>query len=803
MSDDSLLIQLAGAIVDATGADWAAAESAADTADEQRLIRELKIVADLAAVHRGSPVAPAGTATDLLKDGPSKWGPLLVRAKIGQGYFGTVYLAWDSALERQVALKLLGETAPVGEIVREGRLLARVRHPNVVTVYGVDRHDGAVGLWMEFVDGLTLARVVAAHGALDSQEATLVGVDLCRAVAAVHKAGLVHRDIKAQNVMREGSGRIVLMDFGAGKIRTEHSGTAHAAGTPLYLALELFEGAPATIASDIYSLGVLLFHLVTVRYPVEGTTLEQIEAAHARRERQHFADLRADLPDRFSRIVERALDRDPARRYRSCDEMLRDLMDAVQPNAPATGVSAAYRGARTASVAVLPFANLGPDRDLEYFSNGVADELLTSLGKVPGLRLVSRTSAAHAAQAETDIRRICRRLGVDAAVEGTVRKAGEHVRIAAQLVSSSDGCHLWSEGYIRPMSDVFAVVDEIARSVVDRLTVSVTQIPRQPLIERHSRNARAYEFYLKGRFYWTRRYHGGLLAAIEHFKKAIEEDAGYALAYAGLAEAYAFIAIYAVQKPRLAIAQAIAATARALELDPDLPEAHTSLGFIKMGNEWDVTGAARAFTRALELDPRHAAARMYYSWLLVLQDDVASAIVHVRAAQEADPLSPVVNGGAGHTLFLARRYDEAIVECDKSLEIDPNFILATHVMGMSRALQGRLGDAIELGERAVSMSGRAPFYLGVLGHYYARSGALENVQAILKELDQIEATRYVPPHCRTFIYAALNDFDRAFEWEAKAYDDGASPFYYVSPLIDNLHTDPRHLAEMRRMGWPY
>jgi serine/threonine-protein kinase len=804
-ADDALVIQLASAIVDATGPDWAAAESTAVNADVRRLIRELRVVAALAAVHRESPPAPAlpltaGAPSDTLR----KWGPLLLRGTVGQGHFGTVYLAWDEALERQVALKLLRETSRAGEIVQEGRLLARVRHPNVVTVYGVDRHDGVVGLWMEFVDGFTLARVLATRGALDPREAALVGIDLCRAVAAVHKAGLVHRDIKAHNVMREGSGRIVLMDFGAGGLRTERSGPGPAAGTPLYLAPELFAGGPATIASDVYSLGVLLFHLVTMRYPVEGATLEQIAAAHVRRQRYHLGELRPDLPDSFSTIVERALDHDPARRYRTCDEMQRDLRDAAQQyGSLQISAEAPDRLGRTTSVAVLPFANLGPDRDVEYLSSGLADELLTGLGKVPGLRLVSRTSAAHAAGAETDIRRLCRRLGVNAVIEGTVRKSADRVRITAQLVSAVDGCHLWSDGYDRDVGDVFAVVNDIARSVVDRLKVSVPEALYRPLIDRHTENARAYEYYLKGRFYWTRRYHGGLVAALEHFKKAIEEDAGYALAFAGLADAYAFMGIYAVQRPRLALAQAIAAAERALALNPVLPEAHTSVAFIKMGNDWDLAGAARAFARALELDPQLAVTRIYYSWLLVLQGDVASAMVQVRAAQDTEPLSPLVNAGAGHTLYLARRYDEAVAACERSLEIDPNFILGTHVIGMCRALQGRLPEAIDLAERAVSMSGRAPFYLGVLGHYHARRGALEHVQAILQELDEMGATRYVPPHCRTFIYAGLNDLDRAFEWQAKAREEGASPFYYVSPLIDNLQADPRHLAQMRAMGWPY
>ena len=258
-----------------------------------------------------------------------------------------------------------------------------------------------------------------------------------------------------------------------------------------------------------------------------------------------------------------------------------------------------------------------------------------------------------------------------------------------------------------------------------------------------------------------------------------------------------------MQRPRLALTQAIAAAERALALDPNLPEAHTSQAIIKLGHDWDLAGAAREFARALELDPSHALTRIYYSWLLVLQGDIASAMAQMRSAQETEPLSPLVNAGAGHTLYLARRYDEAIVACEKGLEIDPNFILGTHVMGMCRALQGRLREALELGEQAASKSGRAPFYVGVLGHYHARAGAIDTVRAILNELDEIAVARYVPPHCWTFIYAGLNDLDRAFEWQAKAQEDGASPFYYVSPLIDNLQADPRHLEQMRAMGWPY
>jgi TolB-like protein len=731
----------------------------------------------------------------------TRWGPLEIRRTIGQGRFGTVHVAWDPALEREVALKILRDTNQ-SSVIQEARLLARVRHPNVVTVYGVAQHENAVGLWMELVEGQTLKQVLAARGVLGAQEAALIGIDLCRAVAAVHKAGLLHRDIKVHNVMREAGGRIVLMDLGAGEIRTGSSAAAahRITGTPVYAAPEIFSGAPATIASDVYSVGVLLYHLASMQYPVEGHTVDEIAAAHARGEMTPLSDRRPNLPGSFVRVVEQALEREPARRYRSSGAMQHDLVSALELDVlPMTRGATARQRPNVPSMAVLPFVNLGPDQDLEYFCTGLAEELLTALGKTQELRVASRTSSLGVRQTDTDIRSICRQLQVDAVLEGTVRKAGDRLRITAQLVSAEDGCHLWSEGYERGLSDVLAVQEEIAQSVVDRLKVTPTESPGGSLIRRHTDNPRAYHLYLKGRFYWLRRYHGGLRAALEHFQQAIEEDAGYALAHAGVADAYAMIGFYSLQKPRIAFANALAAAERALAIDPDLPEAHTSLALVRLG-DWDWAEAERQFTRALELDPGQAMARIFWSWLMVLQGDIAGAMIQVRTAQEAEPLSPLVMGTVAHTYFLARRYDDAIAECEKCLEIDPSFILGIHVMGMCRALQGRLVEAVEIGKRTVSMSGRAPFYLGILGHYYARSGATDKVREVLDELESLADQRYVPPHCYVVIYAGLNEIDRAFEWQTKAYDDGASPFNYCTPLIENLQADPRHTAELRRMA---
>jgi serine/threonine-protein kinase len=803
--EDSSLLKLAGAVADGSAVEWSDEVSAASSPDEKAIVRELQAVASVVEAHQGIP-AEETFATPVVPSSPvpSAWGRLEIRREIGRGGFGTVYLAWDPLLERHIALKVLRAHDRSAPVVQEGRLLARVRHPGVVTVYGVDEHDGSVGLWMELVEGLTLKQILAARGAFDAREASLIGIDVCRAVAAVHKAGLLHRDIKAQNVMREPGGRIVLMDLGAGEVRSDRvSSELRLRGTPLYLAPELFDNRPATIATDVYSLGVLLYHLLTLRYPIEGDTFDAVEAALVSGGAAPLRDRRPDLPPELVRVIECALDRDPARRHRSAAALHEDLVEVVTrlypPDPSMVPAVTSSTGARLPSVAVLPFENLGPDQDLEYFCTGLAEELLTGLGKVQGLRVASRTSSLHVRQRETDIRRICRLLDVDAVLEGTVRKAGDRLRITAQLVSAEDGCHLWSEGYDRSVADVFAVQDEIAHSVVDRLKISLAQFPGRYLIQQHTHNPRAYQLYLKGRFFWTRRFQGGFQAALEHFQKAIEEDAAYALAYAGLADAYSFMGTYSVQQPRTALAHALIASKRALALDPDLAEAHTSLALIALA-DWNWPEAEREFIRALELDPTQVLPRIYHSWLMVLQGDAAGAMLEARTAQELEPLSPLVNAGAGHTLFLARRYDEAVVECEKSLEVDPNFILAIHIMGMCRALKGQLDEAIQIGERTVSISGRAPFYLGVLGHYYARSGATDKVNAIIEELEHVARTRYVPPHSFAFIYAGANDLDRAFEWQARANEDGASPFYYFAPLIDNMQADPRHAAELKRIG---
>ena len=338
--DNDRLTRLAEAVVDGTPVDWAKELSSTPDLKMRQLVEKLRVLATMAAVHReaddSTRDAIAGLEAETVR---TSWGPLELRRTIGKGSFGTVHLAWDPRLEREVALKILHRSPRSTSVIREGRLLASIRHPNVVNVYGVDEFDDAVGLRMELVDGLTLKQTLQQRGLFGAHETALIGTDLCRAVAAVHKAGLVHRDIKAQNVMREAGGRIVLMDFGAGEVRVRQGDPLRRpTGTPLYLAPEVLGGQPATAVSDIYSIGVLLYHLLTMRYPVEGSTIAELESAHASGRATPISDLRPDLPAGVIQVIERALDRDPARRPQSAGAMQQELLATIAP-APSPGHS--------------------------------------------------------------------------------------------------------------------------------------------------------------------------------------------------------------------------------------------------------------------------------------------------------------------------------------------------------------------------------------------------------------------------------------------------------------------------------
>jgi TolB-like protein/tetratricopeptide (TPR) repeat protein len=832
-ADDVRLLKLAEAVADGLGVDWQDAESSADSPDRLNLIRLLRVLADLAELHRSTGQQafresfqdPAGetepSAERASIDRPSQprptgrsWGPLQILQEVGSGCFGTVYRALDLHLDREVALKLLHrvrstEQEGASSIIKEGRLLAQIRHPNVVTVFGADCFDGRVGLWMEFVNGRTLKKIQQEQGPFSAQEAMLIGLDVCRALTAVHKAGFLHRDIKAQNVMREAGGRIVLMDFGAGDAYTsENAPILPLTGTPLYLAPELLTAHEASVASDVYALGVLLYHLVSGRYPFEGDDLEALRREHALERRRQLHDVRPDLPDGFVRTVECALRVDRKRRFNSAGAMQVALTDAlgmrfaIEAFAETAPTQVATRASdATPSIAVLPFSDLSQEQNQDYFCEGMAEELINALSGLAGVRVAARSSSFRFKGQAQDIRSVGEQLRVHHVLEGSVRKAGNRLRITAQLINVNDGYHLWSSRYDRDLEDVFALQDEIARAIVGKLKVKLGEEPDRPLVKRQTDNVEAYHLYLRGQYYWSRRYAGFLQRAIDSFEQAIVQDESYALAHAGLADGYSLLAVFEILPPGVAIAKAKPAAERAVWLDDGLADAHRALALVRWYLDWDYAAAEHEYRRALTLNPGSGITHGQFGILLAYLGRFDEAVAEVVRARALEPVSPLVGFYSASTLAAAGSLKEALAECRRVLDLDPDFSLELWMHAVVLSALGRHDEAVEAAERAVTCSRRQNFFLGYAACTYAAAGRRQEAEAIQQEMHQRERQMYVSPMCFAEIATALGDTEQAFEWLERAFDD-RSPFLVtlgVNPVYDALRQDRRFDLLLKRL----
>ncbi len=589
-ADDRALVDAAASVADGAPVDWVSAELRTDAAT-RRLVRHLRLVESIASLHRSipdyepeSPPTPAGSREATQQPGAAgpHWGRLSLLDRIGKGTSCEVYRAWDTALHREVALKLLHDegdhTQAHARLLEEARRLARVRHAHVVQVYGAEQHDNRVGLWMELVRGESLEQTVQTRGSFGGREAALVGLDLCSALAAVHGAGLLHRDVKAQNVMRESGGRLVLMDFGTGE---ELSGTNRLVGTPLYLAPEIFRGQRASVQSDIYSLGVLLFYLVTGKFPVVAGSMEQLARAHAHRERQPLRDLRPDLPETFVATVERALDSDPSRRFQSVGDFesaLRESLDAPASRpivqAPPvlrrprlgfaflaasavlvafivglivwTGGQPGVQAASIESVAVLPLVD--KSSSTSDLSDALTEQLIATIGQVDSLRPTSLSSTMPFKGSGLPRTEIARQLGVDAVLEGaiTVSNASPEgpgtVRLDATLIAAGSGARLWSGFAVRRRGESAALLSDVARSMTRAVRAQVTKDEALRLRQVRVTNPAAEEAYLQGRLHLAGYGKEAANRALQSFQRAIDADPGYAAAHASAASAYVKLA---------------------------------------------------------------------------------------------------------------------------------------------------------------------------------------------------------------------------------------------------------------------
>jgi eukaryotic-like serine/threonine-protein kinase len=807
VASEEPLLDVAAALADGTAVDWESAAEVLTNDEDRRLLAELRFIAGMA---HSTPEEFSGRS----------WGPLKIIEHIGHGTFGDVYRAWDSRLDREVALKILRrkereDQARASTVIDEGRLLARVRHPNVVTVYGAERIAGQVGVWMEFVHGKTLEQELRDRGPFDVDRVVRIGIELSGALSTVHRAGLIHRDVKAQNVLCDRDGRLVLTDFGAGCELQEASEGAsrELAGTPASVAPEVLGGQAATPQSDVYSLGVLLYHLVTGTYPVRGRSLKEIREAHALGARTPLAVARPDLPGAFVRTIDRALDPDPRNRYDSPDRLGSELASLI-PRGVEEHSTSAFVGRRkwrytaiaatlaltagfgaaalwwmpeTPRIAVLPFKNLSAEADTEHFADGLTSEIIRNLSAIEGLEVRSLTSSFMFKSRPRNLREAGQQLRANLVVEGSVRLSSGKLRVDAQLVRVADDRPLWSSHFDRELKDVFVIQEEISRSVIDELRLKLGRGQR-----RYATNLAAYELYLKASALVDPHTGAAVQQSIKLFEQVIARDPTFAPAYAGFVDAWATLSInhYGAAADE-AYARMRSAADKALQIDPLLAEAHAAKGIV-LGRNREWADSEAAFGRALALNRNLSSIRIALAMnTLFPQGKLKDALQQLREALSRDPLPNDVRRHLVMLLVNTGRYDEAIDECRRVLATDPDDRHTRQVMARAMLHKGQTADAIAIFEKL----GDGSHHLR--GYAYAVTGRRAEAEALLAQ----------PPHHPArlvIILAGLRDKDRTFEALERmaAEKDPRVGWYITHPELAFIRDDPRMAAFRRRLGIP-
>jgi serine/threonine-protein kinase len=819
-ASDRLVDDLADAILEGTPIDWAAAESSAEAA-ARPLVRHLKVVAAIANLHHGTPAIASTPLT--------QWGHLRVLEPIGRGAFGDVYRAWDTRLDRQVALKLLPASAASSDsrgtsTIEEGRLLARVRHPNVVTIYGAERIEDRVGLWMEFVHGRTLQHLLDEGTSFAPADVMRIGVELCRAVEAVHAAGLLHRDIKPHNVMLEETGRIVLMDFGTGRDVDDDS-AAGLAGTPLYLAPELLSGNDPSVRSDIYSLGVLLYHLLTRSYPVSAGNLHDLRLAHSRHERSDVRSLRSDVSSSLARTIDRALNPRPEERYQSAGLLADDLMrlrgnpGRVQV-AYGAGVAAvvvllawtAFLSIRTSdvnrrpgadsdaastparrSIAVLPFKPVGAGDADEGLRLGMTEAVIGQLGRVGTLRVEPLARVrAHGASGQT--LEAGRALGVDKVAQAYVEQTASGVNVRLHLLRTADGAALVGSEWNKSFTTVLEAQNGLVQSLAEGL--GLTPAERARVGRQDTTSLEAFRHYSFGLYHLEVFNRDRMYQAEREFGEAIRLDPRYARPHAALALTL-LNTVWLSETRGIDVREAARAWAlKAIDLDESVALAHTVLGHIYNYFDYSPFEAQRAHLRAMELDDQDVSVLRAYSFFLLHHDAFDEAFDVNRRTLALYPASPLSTRLTAEMSYFARRYEDCVAECRKAMTLEPNDATLTisTVLGRCLEQQGKQREAVDAFE-----NGRAARGDRALGERLRRVYAREGWLGYWRERLRIEPTN--PSLGNAAIYTRLGNVDEAIRALERADATRSLGGFANLPDFDPLRSDPRFEALRARTGF--
>jgi eukaryotic-like serine/threonine-protein kinase len=800
------------------------------------------------------------------------FGPFRIVSLLGVGGMGEVYLADDTRLSRKVALKLLPPQFTVNadsvrRFEQEARAASALNHPNIVTIYEIGESNSARFIATEFVDGQTL-RDHMASTRMSVAEVLHVARQVASALATAHAAGIVHRDIKPDNIMLRRDRIVKVLDFGLAKLVPNQLAAVDSEGptrpmvrtspgivmgTVKYMSPEQARGEEVDARTDIWSLGVVLYEMLTGSVPFDGRTMSDVLAAILRAEPPALTGSGSEILAELERIVKKALSKDREGRYQGVEDLASDLKSLgkrlefeAEPRisheakrlagdthtttkaeyiigatrrqkrvtlsvlvallvttAAAYFVHSRYFAGSEAgirSIAVLPFVNAGGDPNMEYLSDGISESLINALSQLPDVKVIGRSSSFRYKGKDSDPQEVANVLGVEAVLMGRVAQRGENLLINVELVNARDKTQVWGEQYNRTAADLLAVQAEISSEIAEKLRLRLTGAQEQRLAKRETTNPQAYDLLLKGRFYLRKT--GGmenLQKAADYYNKAIAADPTYAPAYADLAIIYRIMITNNFLDPKEGLPKAEGAALKALELDESLAEAHMAIANLKTG-AWDWEAAEREFKRALELNPNLALAHRWYSSYLCDMGRFDEAIAEIKRAQELDPLSINIRVVVGRTYWAARQYDKAIEVLKKTLELDPNYDMTHVFLGYNYDGKGMYPEAIAAYQEAIRLGNGSPLIQINLGATYALAGEREKAQAILKRLERGDT--YISPAVLSQLYAALGEREKAWASLERAYaerDIQLQALGYNS-YYDSLRTDPHFKDLMRRIG---
>ena len=812
---------------------------------------------------------------------------------------GEVFLAEDTKQHgRKVAIKVLpaeltNDESRLRRFKQEARAILAVNHPNILTIFEIDRTDSTFYIATEFIEGETLRQCLW-RSPLKIDEALGIAIQVAMALEAAHAARIIHRDIKPENIMLRHD-RFVrdrfakVLDFGLAKLtepETSHSdpeavtmpiaqtNPGAVIGTTGYMSPEQAQGEAIDQRSDIFSLGVVIYEMIAGHAPFAGPTDSHVRVSILDQEPAPLTSQSAEVPRHLERIVSKALAKDKSKRYQTVTDLKLDLeqlreelhlshsetrgkaetisdisglrtttsvgasatsnrtpidTQPISQISPATstanlvtrtignkvaalllaavlgltaiaGIYYLTRRPKIDSIAVLPFVNDSGDPSTDYLSEGITESIIRRLSQLPNLKVMSRAAVFRFKDKNLDPQEVGRNFKVGAVLVGRLVKRDDRLIIKTELVDVADGSQLWAAEYNNNLSDIFSVEDEISRGISETLRLSITGTDEEKFAKRYTKDAEAYQLYMKGRYFWNKRDEAGLRNGIKYFREAEGRDPLYALAYSGLADSYSLLSDIGKVAPAEEMPKARAAAQRAVDIDPNLAEAYTSRGFVKLAYDWDWVGAESDFKKAVELNPKYPTAHQWYASYLMQMGKFERAKEEIREAHQLDPFSPIIGSNLAHYSYYERRYDEAIEQCNKVLEMSPDFWVARHYRALAYTMKGAHQQAITELRELLGSPGEGPLKEGTvetnpevassLAFAYAEAGRKSEAEAIVERLTKLSAHRYVSPVYFGIAYAGLKDRDRALVNLDKAYENRHPGLVLirVDPLFDSLRS---------------